>query len=231
MSTRTDQVDDMARAILEWGASHAAMRDGSLSWYTRAQHADEAARLARVLRDSSGPRSVAYDAWEGLRDSATRAAAEYQYRDDHPGVELSTREEIPALPVTLSEAAQLLGIAAATLRVAANRGSLHAQRSQTPRGVVWHVTMREVERYRAEKLGKPGRKAKAVEEAAPAMFTTINDAYRAFEEYFGSDPCPWDRDTFQVWMQANGHRRYEDSDQDVMDAAYAACIAEITGAE
>jgi transcriptional regulator with XRE-family HTH domain len=59
-------------------------------------------------------------------------------------------------------------------------------------------------------------------------FTTIADAYRAFEGYFGSEKPEWTLDQFQTWLQANGHRRYEDIDRDVMDAAYAACIAEST---
>jgi len=55
--------------------------------------------------------------------------------------------------MTLPEAAKVLGLSAAGLRVQVRRGSLRA----TKRGRDWHVTPREVERYRAESLGRVGR--------------------------------------------------------------------------
>jgi excisionase family DNA binding protein len=48
--------------------------------------------------------------------------------------------------VTLREAAELLGLDPATLRQQIARGSLRAEK----RGRDWHVTPREVERYRRE---------------------------------------------------------------------------------
>lgn len=58
--------------------------------------------------------------------------------------------------MTLNEAAALLGLAPQTLRVQVHAGKLHA----TKRGRDWWVTPSEVERYRAESLGKVGRRAK-----------------------------------------------------------------------
>ena len=52
--------------------------------------------------------------------------------------------------MTLTEAAALLGVAASTLRVQANRGQLKARKV----GRDWHVTRREIERYRRESLGR-----------------------------------------------------------------------------
>ena len=55
--------------------------------------------------------------------------------------------------MTLIEAAQLLGVSAATLRSQVRYGRLRAAK----RGRDWSVTRREVERYRAENLGRVGR--------------------------------------------------------------------------
>ena len=55
--------------------------------------------------------------------------------------------------MTLSEAAKLLGCSADYLRVAANRGSLKAEKF----GRDWLVTPAEVERYASEHLGRRGR--------------------------------------------------------------------------
>jgi excisionase family DNA binding protein len=56
--------------------------------------------------------------------------------------------------MTLTEAAVLLGITAASLRQAIARGSLRGRKV----GNTWTVTAREVERYRGESLGRRGRK-------------------------------------------------------------------------
>jgi hypothetical protein len=56
-------------------------------------------------------------------------------------------------PMTLFDAAQSLGLAPATLRRQLANGRLVA----TKHGRDWTVTPREVERYRRESLGKPGR--------------------------------------------------------------------------
>ena len=56
--------------------------------------------------------------------------------------------------ITLAQAGDRLGIAASTLRAQVKNGRLHA----TLVGKTWTVTEREVERYRAESLGKPGRR-------------------------------------------------------------------------
>lgn len=57
--------------------------------------------------------------------------------------------------LTLAEAGDRLGLSASTLRNQVKRGRLHA----TLIGKTWVVTEREVERYRAESLGRPGRNA------------------------------------------------------------------------
>jgi hypothetical protein len=56
--------------------------------------------------------------------------------------------------MTLIEAGTELGIDPSVLRRALSRGTLRGRKV----GTVWTVTPREVERYRAESLGKPGRK-------------------------------------------------------------------------
>jgi excisionase family DNA binding protein len=59
--------------------------------------------------------------------------------------------------MTLAEAAALLGVTAATLRQQIANGRLRARRL----GPLWTVTPKEVERYRRESSGKPGRRCKA----------------------------------------------------------------------
>jgi excisionase family DNA binding protein len=55
--------------------------------------------------------------------------------------------------LTLAEAAARLGLAASTLRHQVQAGRLRARLV----GKTYVVTTREVERYRAESLGQPGR--------------------------------------------------------------------------
>jgi excisionase family DNA binding protein len=55
--------------------------------------------------------------------------------------------------MTLAEAAPQLGVSADYLRVAANRGSLKAEKI----GRDWFVTQSELDRYANENLGKLGR--------------------------------------------------------------------------
>ena len=54
--------------------------------------------------------------------------------------------------MTLSEAADLLGITPDTLRQGIKAGRLHGRKV----GPIWTVTPKEVERYRAVHLGRPG---------------------------------------------------------------------------
>lgn len=81
----------------------------------------------------------------GVRRSASSAG----YHRRH-----GTQRHLAA--VTLKEAAALLGVRPDTLRQAlhADPPRLNAEKI----GRDWHVTPREVERYRAEQLGKKGRK-------------------------------------------------------------------------
>ncbi len=57
--------------------------------------------------------------------------------------------------LTLAEAGDRLGLSASTLRNQVKRGRLRA----TLVGKTWVVTERELERYRATSLGRPGRHA------------------------------------------------------------------------
>lgn len=57
--------------------------------------------------------------------------------------------------LTLAEAGDRLGLSASTLRSQVANGRLRA----TMIGKTWTVTEREVERYRAESLGRVGRHA------------------------------------------------------------------------
>ena len=59
--------------------------------------------------------------------------------------------------LTLAQAAALLGLSPSTLRVQVGRGKLRARLV----GKTWTVSEREVERYRAESLGRVGRHAMA----------------------------------------------------------------------
>ena len=56
--------------------------------------------------------------------------------------------------MTLAVAGTLLGVSPATLRNQIHAGRLHGILV----GKTWVVTPREVERYRAESLGRPGRR-------------------------------------------------------------------------
>jgi excisionase family DNA binding protein len=56
--------------------------------------------------------------------------------------------------LTLTQAGTLLGVSPATLRSQVRNGRLRA----TLVGKTYVVTPREVERYRAESLGRPGRR-------------------------------------------------------------------------
>jgi excisionase family DNA binding protein len=58
--------------------------------------------------------------------------------------------------MTLNEAAAALGVSPTTLRCQAGAGRIRAQKI----GPLWTVTPAEVERYRRESLGKPGRRRK-----------------------------------------------------------------------
>lgn len=57
--------------------------------------------------------------------------------------------------LTLRDAARLLGLSASTLAHQARIGHLRARKL----GDLWIVEPREVERYRAESRGRPGRRA------------------------------------------------------------------------
>jgi excisionase family DNA binding protein len=58
--------------------------------------------------------------------------------------------------ITLADAAELLGRSESTLRHQAQIGRFRAEK----RGKTWLTTRSEVERYRHESLGQPGRPAK-----------------------------------------------------------------------
>jgi excisionase family DNA binding protein len=55
--------------------------------------------------------------------------------------------------LTISQAATMLGVAPSTLRHQVRHGRLRARRL----GSVYVVSPREVERYRRQSLGRPGR--------------------------------------------------------------------------
>lgn len=54
-------------------------------------------------------------------------------------------------------------------------------------------------------------------------FTTINDAWEAFQRLFGADLCPWTADEFRAYRFAQG-TRYEDIDGEWLDDAFNACV-------
>jgi excisionase family DNA binding protein len=58
--------------------------------------------------------------------------------------------------LTLTEAAALLGVAASTLRHQIANGKLRGRLV----GKTWTISERELARYRAESLGRPGRRHK-----------------------------------------------------------------------
>jgi hypothetical protein len=70
------------------------------------------------------------------------------YIDDEYLATCDVHEGVP--PVTLNEAAVVLGLSPETLRVQINRGKLRAKKV----GPVWTVTPHEIERYRRESLGR-----------------------------------------------------------------------------
>lgn len=57
--------------------------------------------------------------------------------------------------MTTAEAAERLGIAPTTVRRQIEQGRIAARKV----GRDWHVTKGAVERYRAESLGRPGRRS------------------------------------------------------------------------
>ena len=61
---------------------------------------------------------------------------------------------MPSKTLTLKEAAASLGVLPATLRQQIKNKRLKA----TKRGRDWYVTAAEIERYRRENLGRPGRR-------------------------------------------------------------------------
>ena len=76
--------------------------------------------------------------------------------------------------LTLAEAAVLLGRSPATLRNQVKNGHLHARLL----GKTWTVTEREVERYRHESLGRPGRRRVPPPEGKPTSTLTSAKAGR-----------------------------------------------------
>lgn len=66
------------------------------------------------------------------------------------------------MAITLAQAASRLGVAPSTLRNQVKAGRLRASLV----GKTWTVTEREVERYRAESLGRPGRRHAAASRMA-----------------------------------------------------------------
>lgn len=58
--------------------------------------------------------------------------------------------------VTVTEAAERLGLSSRTLQEQIKRGRIKAVRH----GPIWWITEAEVERYRVDSLGKPGRRRK-----------------------------------------------------------------------
>jgi excisionase family DNA binding protein len=64
--------------------------------------------------------------------------------------------------LTLAQAAERLGVTHATLRSQVGKGKLRAHMV----GKTWTVSEREVERYRAESLGRVGRHATARSDAS-----------------------------------------------------------------
>ena len=61
------------------------------------------------------------------------------------------------LSVTVTEAAERLNLSPRTLQEQIARGRLKATRH----GPIWWITEAEVERYRRESKGKPGRRPKS----------------------------------------------------------------------
>lgn len=62
---------------------------------------------------------------------------------------------MPAGEMSLADAAARLGLSPGTLAARARAGKLRARKV----GPLWVVSAREVERYRATSLGRPGRRS------------------------------------------------------------------------
>ncbi len=81
--------------------------------------------------------------------------------------------------MTLKEAAALLGISPDTLKQQAQLGHLKAVKH----GFTWWVTPGEIERYRAERLGRAGRYSRETNDPAVnerrAKWKASQQAYRA----------------------------------------------------
>lgn len=58
--------------------------------------------------------------------------------------------------LTITQAADLLGLAPATLARQARLGKLRAEKT----GPIWLVTRKEVDRYADASLGRPGRRSR-----------------------------------------------------------------------
>jgi hypothetical protein len=54
-------------------------------------------------------------------------------------------------------------------------------------------------------------------------YATINDAYTAFSDLFGSDHPNWSRDQLQDWIHEH-NLRYEDLTDDLLGEAYDQAI-------
>jgi excisionase family DNA binding protein len=84
-------------------------------------------------------------------------------RSQKPDQEVYAHRQPPASAtfrhVTVTEAAERLGLSPRTLQEQISRGRIKAVRH----GPIWWITEAEVKRYRAESLGKPGRKAREKE--------------------------------------------------------------------
>lgn len=158
MGTHTDQSDDQVALMREWASAYADYRNTDCSAYHRLHDADAAQVAARKLRDLQPVRSLAYDVWEEHRQHAQHATEKLDFADKHPEADDVLRQDLPDATLTLAEAAARLGLARRTLVAQAQNGTLRAIRTETPRGPVWTVTVKEVERYQQESKGKPGRK-------------------------------------------------------------------------
>ena len=75
--------------------------------------------------------------------------------------------------MTTTEVAERLGIASTTVRRQIEQGCIAARKV----GRDWHVTPREVERYRARSLGRPGRKPAVP--VSPLIRSVVDHAPRA----------------------------------------------------
>jgi excisionase family DNA binding protein len=88
--------------------------------------------------------------------------------------------------LTLTEAAERLGLAASTLRHQVQAGRLRARLI----GKTYVVTAREVERYRATSLGRPGRPAHVGSTRTATSPLNRSQRRRATSTYNGSISIP-----------------------------------------